>query len=269
MRRRPWILVILALLHILAPIGNQIMNAYWAHMPVLRYIQMALKPHNLSRHWIHFVAPIVAGIAIYACKRWSFIVYFIAMYFLFIASYHGYIERSLTIDATSLLVVYVINISVVAYFLIPAVRSIYFDPRLRWWETSPRYKADFVCQFLDEKNPFQGQIANFSIGGIFLKSAHIPQDGATIETHFSYEGVNYVFQGQVIRHNSQNAIGFGVKFIPTPLSQKSAKSLAKILRDKGHELTGRTLTQEDSFMYWLTSLVKTGRGIVPEVKKKS
>lgn len=245
------------------------MNAYWAHTPFLKYIAMAIKPHNLSRHWIHFVAPIIAGIAIYACKRWSFVVYFISMYLLFIASYHGYIERSLTIDATSLLIVYIINIGVVAYFLIPAVRAVYFDPRLRWWETRPRYSADFNSQFLDENTSYSGQIANFSDGGVFLKSSHLPKDNAVIKISFQYDATPYEFEGSVIRHNSQNAIGFGVKFIHTSASMKSAKKLCKLLRMRGHSLTGRNITHEDSFQYWLKSLLKTGQGIVPVVKKKS
>ena len=94
MRRRPWALVILAGLHFLAPIGNIILNAVIQKTNVMEYFVFAMSPGYLMRNWVIIVAPVVAGIAIYACQRWSFFVYFLAISGLFYFSYTGYLAKA-------------------------------------------------------------------------------------------------------------------------------------------------------------------------------
>lgn len=271
MKRRPWILVVLAIVHILAPIGNLLINAYWARIPFWRYIQIFFQPANFERQWVHIIVPMVAGIAIYLCRFWSFWVYLFCMCLLFTFSYFGYVERSGSVSLVGLITVYVANIVVVGYFLVPAVRVVYMDPRLRWWETKPRYRADIKARFrnIDGADLTWGTVSNFSEGGLFLKSESVPADRSIIQVLFDYAEDSFEFSGEVILHKQRVSQGFGVKFVDHPLIKQRAKKVTEELDKQGMLIQDRQRNSEDNFTHWLKRLVKTGKGIFPEQSKRS
>ena len=125
MKQRPWIIVVLALVHVFAPIGNHIMNGYLANITYAEYFSLTLNKTYLLNNWIHFIFPIMAGYFIYQCKKWSLLSYLLCMIILFLNSYMNYVTRSGTMSLTSLVIIYIFNILVVVYFLVPSVRTIY------------------------------------------------------------------------------------------------------------------------------------------------
>lgn len=263
MKRRPWILIVLAILHAVAPFFNLISDALWAGFPVFYYIELFFQPHNFQKHWFHFFAPMMAGLMIYICRKWSLLTYVTIMVSLAFVSYNSYATRWDLFNPTPLIVAYTLNIGFVIYFLLPAVRSVYLDPRLRWWETSPRYQTDIHCVFSAGDFLGSGNIGNFSQSGLFLKSEKIPADHAMIKIEFTYDGLPCQFQGQVIHHAKLISKGFGVQFTHSPPSKKTAKALADRLQLKGLLMPGRTFTAEDTFRWWLRQLVRTGQGLMP------
>lgn len=271
MKRRPWILVILALGHFSAPFVNLIFDAIWAGIPITRYIGLFFQPQNFSRHWFHFFAPMAAGLAIYLCQKWSYLVYVCLMVVLAYMSFNSFQTRTDLTSPWALVSVYLVNFLIVTYFLLPAVRKVYFDPRLRWWEMMPRYFINLPCEFaLSNAEPkafASAMVSNFSQTGLFLKASDSLPDHSTIQVRFSYEDLNCEFQGQVIHHGRQNSQGFGVQFVHTPESRKMAKSLADRLHAKGLLQPERILQQEDTLKWWFVQLFKTGKGLVPRSKR--
>ena len=173
MKRRPWILVILAVLHIFAPIGNIVLNGIWSRFGLIKYISVAIQPQNLQQNWFSIAAPILAGISIYLCRKWSFYAYLALISTMFYISYQGYKMRYYPISLYSILFVYVANALLVAYFLIPAVRQVYFDPRLRWWQTRPRYRIFTPGKYKSGNKTETGFIENFSTSTETLMQAKI------------------------------------------------------------------------------------------------
>jgi hypothetical protein len=272
MRRRPWALVILAILHFLAPIGNVVLNAIISEKDILEYFVMAMSPEYLAANWIIVVAPLVAGAAIYACKKWSFYVYMFAITTLFVFSYAGYLSKSESIGLFPVLFVYVVNIFVVSYFLIPAVRNIYFDRRLRWWEIQARYKCQFKCVWKMPKQDsgYSGRIENISENGLFVKSDEWPQDHAEIDIVLPFDqGLVAHFKGQVILHKRADADGFGVKFIHNKETRRFAKNIIADLEEQGMRISAIDGRPEDSFTFWVRTLVTTGKGLLPNKEKTS
>ncbi len=272
MRRRPWALIILAFLHFLAPVGNIIFNALIQKRNIFEYMVFALSPEYLMRNWMIIVAPIVAGISIYACKKWSFFVYLLAITGLFYFSYNGYLSKEGSITLTPVILVYLVNIVVVSYFLIPAVRSIYFDRRMRWWEIQPRYKCNFKCTWsLEGKaNSVPGEVGNFSSNGLFLKSDEMPPDNSKININLPFNNqISIDFEGEAIIHNRADAVGFGVKFIHTKQSRLRAKELVLDLETKGMRISTLDGRPEDSFSYWLRNFLTTGKGLIPKKDNSS
>ncbi len=270
MRNRPWPLIVLAALHFLAPIGNVILNALIQQRDVINYLVFAMSPGYLTRNWVIFVAPMVAGAAIYACKRWSFYVYLIAISGLFYFSYTGYLHKQDSIGVIPLLLVFFVNIGVVTYFLLPAVRNIYFDRRMRWWEIQARYKTNFKCHWRDLSSTSMnsGIVANFSVNGLFLKSDLHPPDGERLHIEIPFNEGLFTFVGEAIVHDRADAIGFGVQFFHKEESLSNSKSLVASLESKGLRIAQNDLRPEDSFSYWVRTLLTTGRGLIPGKETK-
>jgi hypothetical protein len=269
MSRRPWSLIVLAFLHFLAPIGNIIFNAVINNKDILSYLLSSFSLAYFSQNWVIIVAPIVSGIAIYACKKWSFYVYLLSSASLFIFSYQAYVSKASSIGVFPVLLVFFINIVIVVYFLIPAVRNIYFDKRMRWWEIKPRYQSDFKAQwnFEDDTVIHPGVISNISVNGLFLKSEIMPrdQDMIHIKVPFNKE-VDIEFFGQVIFHKKASKIGFGVEFAHSKESKEKATEITQFLEEKGMRIRSLDIKPEDSFSFWIRTLLTTGKGLIP-VKK--
>ena len=109
-----------------------------------------------------------------------------------------------------------------------------------------------------------GTVANFSENGLFLKSDIHPVDGEKlhIEIPFNHK-LHCKFVGEAIIHERVDAIGFGVKFEHDKDSRTSAKKLANYLEEKGMRITTNDLRPEDSFSYWVRTLITTGKGLIP------
>lgn len=245
------------------------MNAQLAGKDLGEYFQMAMSSAYLSKNWIMIVTPIIAAIAIYACKKWSFYVYMLAITTLFVFSYVGFQSKNGDLGMTALIAVYLINITVVVYFLIPAVRNIYFDRRMRWWEVKPRYNCNFSAKWNFEDNDVihEGEVGNISVNGLFLKSEIYPRDEDMVEIEIPFDnGKDVKFSGKVVFHSTAGKIGFGVQFNHDKLSKQAATEITNDLDAKGMKAPGIQLRPEDSLTFWLRTLVTTGKGLIPKSK---
>lgn len=269
MRRRPWALVLLAFLHIIAPIGNIVFNALITNKDVFQYLVFAMSPQYLEMNWPIIVGPIAAGVAIYACKKWSFYVYIAIISYMFVFSYSGYQSKAESLSLLPVLLVYLINISVVAYFLIPAVRNVYFDRRMRWWEVQARYKCNIPAQWWNEGDSakYSGVIGNLSENGLFLKSDETPGDQVNVVV--SVDGKDVEVKGKTIIHKSIEALGFGVQFEHSKESKKMIRSIVENLEQHGERSNPIVIRPEDSFSFWVRTLVTTGKGLLPKNDKRS
>lgn len=214
----------------------------------------------------YIVVPVVAGIMIYICKRWSFYGYLACLAVAFLVSLYGFSTDVSLLNFVYLVGVLLVDFVLVAYFMVPAVRQIYLDPRLRWWESAPRYRADFEAEVVGNG---LGQVVNISEGGLFFKSAAELADHAVIDIKFSYQSQSYLVKGVVVHHRNMGVHGYGIQFKHSIESAKAVKHLVSMMEDDGRRLHDRDPGEEDSFMRWLRELVSTGSGFIPKTPKKS
>ncbi len=269
MRRRPWSLVILAVVHLLAPFGNIAINAILANRSLSDYFAMAMTPAYLEKNWIMFASLFVAAVSIYACKRWSFYVYLLSITVLFVFSYVGFLSKGGAIGFLPLFLVYLVNITVVVYFLVPAVRNIYFDRRMRWWEIKPRYQCDYKVTWRFEHNPVehQGDVGNISENGMFLRSEIYPKDEQIVEIDLNVDDAELIpLQGRVVFHRTADKIGFGVEFQHTRESRKTLHHVIQALESEGRRINALEIRPEDTLSYWARTLITTGKGLFPNSK---
>lgn len=169
-----------------------------------------------------------------------------------------------------LIAFYLINLLVVGYFILPQVRQVYFDPRLRWWETKPRFKAEFETAFtwVDQKG--RGEIKNLSEGGLFIETDMKLNTMGRIEIDFKYKDENYALKGEIVYSKSSNGrYGYGVSLLTNESESDTVKRLIRAMSEQGLLITGRSPTNEDNFAYWVKRLVTQRKGWIPETDGKT
>jgi hypothetical protein len=262
MRRRPRILIFLAIAHLIAPFINLLWDAKVAHAPLNYYIPLFFQPHNLAKYWIHFFGPMAAGVAILIFRKWSFFLYVAIICAMAVVSYQSFLEKQGQLSAWVLVAAYFVNFFIIIYFFFSSVRKIYPNPKLRWWQTKPRYRLTTPCEFSIGEQKYSGMISNFSVTGLFVKAEHFPPDQAETEVEFQFKDLKGKFKGTVIRHARAHLEGFGVRFDPEHENKSVAQKMAKEMHSMGLLMKDRAGAQ-DTFWNWFMDLVTTGKGITP------
>lgn len=256
MKKRPWPILILAFFHLLTPIGNIAVNSWIIKTSFASYALALLRPVNLVHGLIFFGIPVVSAALIYACKKWSYFAYIAVMSVPFVYSFYSWTQLQTLASGVILISFYAVNVIIVGYFMLPNVRKLYFDPRMRWWETKPRYMTDFTGHVSVNGKDVTGHISNISEGGIFFQTENqIPTDEIirlvfnAADTEFSLDVVPVYRRGTV-------PAGYGMKFTLNRETEKQITSLIAQLQKNGTVVLGRVAGPEDSFLYWIKSLFK-------------
>lgn len=279
MKRRPWALVILAVLHLLAPLGNLVISALWLKFPVFEYVRLGFTKYNLIQHWTMVTFPIIAAVAIYLCRRWSFALYLFCMGGMFVGSYNNYSHNPSDLILLKMIAVFAIDIVVIAYILLPAVRRIYFDPKIRWWETADRFHCEIPSvvklqnistESSEQKAPIQHQVevSNVSKSGLFFKTKNRIEDATPVTIEFTYADRDYIFSGETILHANQAGKGYGLKINHSTKSSREIRKLTRVLREEGRLAAERKPTAQDGFPHWFRNLLKSGKGLVPDIQSR-
>ncbi len=181
MQRRPWPLVFLALLQIFGPVGSIAISAY---VNKVGFVEMAAAIWKYSRPFdlMEFYAlPVLQGTFIFLAKRFG---YYIVIALAAFSTYLNFMEWKIASDVISipiLLGVTGTNLALIGYLLLPNVRAVFMNPRLRWWETPPRYTVDMKSQVSKaDGHAHPCKLIDVSTGG-----AGIQAESAIFENHES------------------------------------------------------------------------------------
>ncbi len=68
------------------------------------------------------------------------------------------------------LAIYIVSL---AYFINPRVRTLYFDPKMRWWRAKPRYETHMPSLVHLTQDWHYPVLRNISEGGCFVETAHL------------------------------------------------------------------------------------------------
>ncbi|MGZ3803952.1 MAG: PilZ domain-containing protein [Pseudobdellovibrionaceae bacterium] len=262
MKRKPWPIVLLALLHVFAPLGNLLMNSYRSG----RNLEMTWNfwYYTLPRplFFTYVLLPPLGGIFIYICHRWSYWCYVACLGFIFIGNIYGFWTSMNWINFATLFVILLLDALAVAYFVVPAVRRLYFDPRMRWWETAPRYNFD-IQGTMDGHKSF---IKNISVGGALIETEKLYSEGQGVEVKWSYGELSFSVPGKIVYQRKMNSLfGCGVRFDQTSSVEKAMNQLIARLHKEGKKMRNRP-GPEDSFLAWLKKLILEREGLFPKTK---
>lgn len=263
MKRKPWSLIILAILHILSPVGNLILNGFYNDRTLSEQWTYWFELLPKALLFMYIVVPILAGVFIYICRRWSYWAYIACIMITLISNFYSfstYLTTSSLIVAAGLAV---LDIFVVAYFMVPSVQRVYFDQRMRWWEAAPRYHFDTEGTANGEKALF----TSLSVGGIFIATNKTLAAGDKVDVAWNFGGTEQHVKGEVVyvSQNSQNP-GYGVRFDHIPETANAVRSVVEKLHKDNRIVVDRLPGADDSFMVWLKKVLTSGEGLFPRSK---
>lgn len=227
MKKRPPVLTIIALLHFIFPLYYTAQTLYFHHIP-LRHLFPLMKilfnPFQQTTFFFLTVSALILGYGLYRVRAWAywfFILYAFCTIGLNIYHYSKFGENDLIPPAIRFSII-VFFFLFVFYFIKKHVRAPYFNPRLRWWENSPRFRVEDMSvkiKSIDDTQPIDedGEIYDMSIGGIFITCKNIPNLGTNLNVIFHLFGeVTIDCIGQIVwvsgGSTSKHPAGFGLMF---------------------------------------------------------
>ncbi|MBI3543253.1 MAG: PilZ domain-containing protein [Deltaproteobacteria bacterium] len=104
----------------------------------------------------------------------------------------------------------------VIYLIGREIRVPYFFPRIRWWESDPRYKLSVQTKLVrEDKSELEGEIMDLSLGGCFIKTHSYFTPDETITLDFALFERPVRCAGHVVWRTESTVThpkGIGVKF---------------------------------------------------------
>lgn len=262
MKHRPWPIVILAIIHLLAPITNLLGSAFIMKMGVGEYLRLFYQDSGLWGMFELFALFPIAAVAIYLVRPWSYPVFLSIMVWQFISNVQTWREFPDMFGLPLFLLTTVINIGFVSYFLIPAVRSFYFNRRLRWWETKPRYIVHYEGTLNTEGQDIECKIEDLSVGGAYIKVKHSTlTEAAPAKLEFTTDGKHYTFNASVayrLLNDNDTLAGYGLEFMLNKTQKKNLASLVKTFK-KSQRRNRNEPMDLANFKKWVKQVVSSAK----------
>ncbi|MBY0370856.1 PilZ domain-containing protein, partial [bacterium] len=272
MERKPWPIVLLALFHVLEPLCKLVFYSYYWNISTARYFTYLQHQSTPMELFLFLGAFPLAGIAIFAVKSWSLPVFLgIQIMTLSTHIYHHAIAPQ-TFPLSLVVGMSIMNLAVVTYFLLPAVRIAYLDASIRWWEAMPRFVVEWKGTLNQGSAHQEVLVQNISEGGVFLNIRG--------KNHVSFEKpVRIKFDllttpldlAGIVRHQSTSgdSMHAGLQFCDLhKADKKKIRQGIKSLEKLGYKQNRIQDEAFASFRKWAVRLLKTGKGLLPDSARR-
>lgn len=263
MRVRPWPIIIIALIHILAPIFNVYFSAQLNGVGFYDYLEYLFMNKHILENAFWMLLPLITGVSIFKFRKWS---YFLLMGFT-IATSTLFIQEWLSspkMPLSTFLILETINLIIFCYFLLPSVRNVYLKPSLRWWEQKPRYLVDINGLIEIKNSTSTGIIRNISEGGVMIETVLDFSRGDIFNLSFEIFQKKFVMQTQVVFKGTE---GFGTFFTKVSPSQNELNKVIDQLAVQGYPLRTERPNLKENFKHWLKGAIK-GKGLFPQTEAR-
>lgn len=269
MQYRPLPLIILGILHILEPVGKILYYKIFLNDLSSKFLANLFNLPFLETFTWFALFPI-AGVAILAVKSWSLPVFLLVETYVIISNmplFKLMFKKGLYLQLSGFVLFTLLNILVVIFVLVPAVRVYYMDPKLRWWEAFPRYSVNLKALL---EGFGETIIHDMSKSGIFVEAQDGIKEGDIIPVEFTANDQEFKLSGKVVAFFQKGDIkGMGIQFFGLELAEK--RKLAKLIKAWDKEGIPRRPAKRNYIVEtktWFKRLFTTGKGLVPENNRK-
>lgn len=265
---KPWPIRLIAILHILEPVTKVLFYSIYESVSPVAIIKAELATNNYLHIFEFFFMFPIAGFAILKVKKWSLLLFGVIEAWVFVANL-PYLKSLFEAGQIPLLVFFILffflNLFVVVYLLIPAVRITYMDPKIRWWESRPRYTQKMDCM-VDGK--ISSTIFNISETGIFIEKKDELVKDDVVDVEFTHDSIDLKLKTRIVHNFSVEGVdGFGAQFETKLFSRpekNKLKKLIKVLEKSGCPRRPQRRNELMAFIDWFKNLITTGEGFLPE-----
>lgn len=200
MNRRPWPIVLLAILQFVSPLIYVWVASLYYGMSVPDTAKEIFVLSSWPRTIEIFFLPPILGLLIYSARRPAYYVVILGAVYLVVRSIFTFFDSNETDPIFPLVVTNVLSLFLLAYFARKPTRTIYFDPTVRWWETDPRYVVNLAGSVTRIGNrPMEAWLQNLALGGAGIEtseSGFLPSE--TIHVEFQHAGTEIRLDARVI-----------------------------------------------------------------------
>lgn len=223
MEQRPRVFVLLAILHFVEPFSKILYFKLTTLFPLMTIMENVLAIEGAKNNFEFWFLFPLAGLCLLFLRKWTYHL------FLFIQGYsiHSilnyqeytwpYISKT---PIASSVILLLLNIAAIIYLLLPHNRAPFFDRRLRWWETKPRFGAIIPVAITGLKGDFFSKILNIGLSGVFIEDIPNLKVGDNIKILIKNASPPLIINinGIVKNRRTMNGIdGLGVEFVYTNL----------------------------------------------------
>lgn len=220
-----------ALYCLLYPVAFPIFAVLMFDIPVLNCYEIAFFP----LFWVACVLSVVTGMGLWDFKRWSWYTFFALCVLTVYLNVRVAIRLSQSTNRTLALVAMLGLVLAVLYRVAREVRVPYLFPKIRWWESNPRYKLSVPVRLKRAGGDIlEGEIQDISTGGCFVKLRSELQKNEPLQLVFAALEIPVSCEGVVVWKTQSTVThpkGVGIKFrgLSTP-NRRLLKVITRRLR---------------------------------------
>jgi len=246
----------LAVFYMAFPATYLLSSALLFDIPAAQCLRMLLSP------WYYFLSAlaIASGYGLYEMKRWAWYVFLLTNV---LVGYNNAVLASDFGESHYRVVAFILSIFILVGIMLRVSREVrvpYFLPRIRWWESNPRYRLSVpVAVTQIEESSLQGEILDLSMGGCFIKLRNDLLQDTQLGLQFTCFGQSVEVTGTVV-WRTQSAVthpkGVGIKFGAMSRAQRRVlKAIVHRLREISNLYrTSRYLMNQEEFFHKMEEL---------------
>ena len=240
-----------ALMYMAFPIAYVTLAAMVFDIPIASCVRLLLAPS----YYIVSIVAVLAGYGLWEMYRWSWHLFIASGFFIGYETAVVMNQFSETHHKVLAFIVSIVGIIGVAMRVSREVRVPYFFPKIRWWESNPRYRlavpVEIYRNVTGEK--INGEILDVSLSGCFVKVRGDLKTDEPVRVRFQVFRLPVEAEG-VIVWRSQSTVthpkGVGVKFMSYQRPNKrSLRMITKRLKQIANFYrTSRYLLSQEDFL---------------------
>jgi hypothetical protein len=255
------VLKIVAAFYLAFPLAYIVLAAIMFDIPFNRCGSVLVSPFY---YFVSFFS-MVAGYGLWEMRRWAWYYFVIAQVMVVYENAH-LVHRLAESHHKVLVFAISIFFQIVLIFRVAReIRVPYLFPKIRWWESNPRYRLTIpVSLHGGSGESQQGQILDVSVAGCFIKLRNELKLDESIQVAFQIFGFDVLCEGKVV-WNAQSTVthpkGVGIKFNSMPRPQRrSLRLIARRLRKiSALYRSSRYLMSQEDFLKHLSKIESKGR----------
>jgi hypothetical protein len=226
MVKRPFTIILISLIYLFSPVFVILQAAVVNRVPVVGY--HSVFSLLLVSDIVVLCLYLVCAVSVFLVKKWGWYAFICSSVYLIT---YNFISLAINPHNSFLLMIgYDLILTMIAFvFFRKNLIAPFFNPKLRWWETEPRYMIGIFLEIKIAGKIVRAEIADLSESGCFIIHTEGPEVGKSYNGVVSCMGVLVSVVAWVVRKSKHGDAehGYGIAF--TAMDKMGKHGLDRII----------------------------------------